>query len=322
MDYRRIAAGAALAAGAAVSGTQVSAQQLHTYVSGLGNDTSATCSQTAPCQTFAGALAKTASGGEIDCLDSGGYGSVTITIPLVIDCEAATGGILVSGSNGVLVSVAGGAVVLKGLDINGFGPTGHSRNGIQITQGTVTIDHCLITNFGGVNGADGHGIYVFNTAPVALTVSHTLIANNAGGGIWVKHFSTGANDIEVTFSDVHAAGNGFGLVFDGTGLGGTGRIYGSVTDSAIDNSVHNGVTVSNGAASNISIKLENVQVTGGVYGLVAGGANAGMIVGHAKVIGNTTGLATLNGGLLYSYGNNRVNGNGIDGAFSAVIPTK
>src|SRR5438477_11827993 len=37
-------------------------------VSGVGNDANP-CSRTAPCKTFAGAISKTAAGGEINCLD-------------------------------------------------------------------------------------------------------------------------------------------------------------------------------------------------------------------------------------------------------------
>jgi len=310
MRDRLVSAGALLAV-AMLVGTPASAQQARTFVSGLGDDASATCSQTAPCKTFAGAIAKTAGGGEIHCLDSGGYGNVNITIPVLIDCSGATGGITVAGLNAVVVNT-GGPVVLKGLDLNGLQSVG---NGVKILQGTVTIDHCLITNFGG--GPASNGIFVNNTAGVSLTVSHCLIVNNTGAAIWVKPFS-GASDVEVAFEDVHAAHNGFGLVFDGTG-GGTGRIYGTVSDSALDDTAHNGVTVSNTNASNISIKLENVQVTGGVWGLVASGTNAGMIVGGARITGNTTGLSATNGGLLYSYGDNRVNGNATDGAFSATI---
>ncbi|MEO7273149.1 MAG: hypothetical protein ABIX28_21140, partial [Vicinamibacterales bacterium] len=58
-----------------------SAQATRTWVSGVGDDANP-CSRTAPCKTFAGAISKTASGGEIDALDPGGYGGVTITKPI------------------------------------------------------------------------------------------------------------------------------------------------------------------------------------------------------------------------------------------------
>src|ERR1700682_379142 len=74
-----------------------SAQATRTWVSGVGDDVNP-CSRTAPCKTFGGAISKTANGGEIDCLDPGGFGAVTITKSLIIDCDSGTGGILSSGT--------------------------------------------------------------------------------------------------------------------------------------------------------------------------------------------------------------------------------
>jgi hypothetical protein len=54
------------------------AQATRTWVSGVGDDANP-CSRTAPCKTFAGAISKTAAGGEINVLDPGGFGAVTIT---------------------------------------------------------------------------------------------------------------------------------------------------------------------------------------------------------------------------------------------------
>ena len=59
------------------------AQATRTWVSGVGDDVNP-CSRTAPCKTFAGAISKTANGGEIDCLDPGGYGTLTITKSITV----------------------------------------------------------------------------------------------------------------------------------------------------------------------------------------------------------------------------------------------
>src|SRR3954466_8101889 len=103
-----------------------SAQATRTWVSGVGDDVNP-CSRTAPCKTFAGAISKTATGGEINCLDPGGFGTVTITKSITIDCTGTFGSILASGFNGVNVndSATGspGTIVvhLRGLSINGAG---------------------------------------------------------------------------------------------------------------------------------------------------------------------------------------------------------
>src|SRR6201994_1245486 len=97
------------------------AQASRTWVSGVGDDANP-CSRTAPCKTFAGAISKTAAGGEINCLDPGGFGAVTITKSITIDCTATLAGILVSGTNGINVSAGTNDVVfLKGLDFEGIG---------------------------------------------------------------------------------------------------------------------------------------------------------------------------------------------------------
>jgi hypothetical protein len=97
------------------------AQATRTWVSGVGDDANP-CSRTAPCKTFAGAISKTAAGGEINVLDPGGFGAVTITksIQILSQFEA---GVLVSGTNGIIVNApaASDKVLLEGLDIEGLG---------------------------------------------------------------------------------------------------------------------------------------------------------------------------------------------------------
>src|SRR5664279_823389 len=96
--------------------TPAFAQATRTWVSGVGDDVNP-CSRTAPCKTFPGAISKTAAGGEIDCLDPGGFGAVTITKSITIACEGTgEGGILVAGTNGVTVNAGpNDMVILRGL---------------------------------------------------------------------------------------------------------------------------------------------------------------------------------------------------------------
>src|SRR5579863_3973998 len=97
------------------------AQATRTWVSGVGDDANP-CSRTAPCKTFAGAISKTAMGGEIDVLDPGGFGAVTITKSISIEAVGVVAGVLVSGTNGIVVAAgAADTVVLRGLTIDGLG---------------------------------------------------------------------------------------------------------------------------------------------------------------------------------------------------------
>src|ERR1700681_4351769 len=86
-----------------IASAPASAQATRTWVSGVGDDVNP-CSRTAPCKTFPGAISKTAIGGEINCLDPGGFGGVTITKAITISCEAGTAGVLVQGTNAIVIS--------------------------------------------------------------------------------------------------------------------------------------------------------------------------------------------------------------------------
>src|SRR5437016_1896205 len=126
-----------------VAALSAQAQATRTWVSGVGDDANP-CSRTAPCKTFAGAISKTASAGEINVLDPGGFGAVTITKPITISSEGFEAGVLVSGTNGIVVNVpnATDVVVIRGLDIEGL-TTGLS--GITVlTGGTIQVEKCTI----------------------------------------------------------------------------------------------------------------------------------------------------------------------------------
>src|SRR6059036_1485947 len=103
-----------------------SAQASRTWVSGVGDDANP-CSRTAPCKTFAGAISKTAAGGEIDALDPGGYGALTITKAITIDGGGGqVASVLVAGTNGIVVAAGvNDSVVIRNISINGIAGTGN-----------------------------------------------------------------------------------------------------------------------------------------------------------------------------------------------------
>src|ERR1700710_1047093 len=128
-----------------------SAQATRTWVSGVGDDVNP-CSRTAPCKTFAGAISKTATAGEINCLDPGGFGTVTITKSMTLNCHEVLGSILASGVPGVTINstAAGSNVVLRGLQINGVqgGPQVAGTIGVRIIAAQrVSIEDSVITQF-------------------------------------------------------------------------------------------------------------------------------------------------------------------------------
>jgi hypothetical protein len=152
------------------------AQATRTWVSGVGDDVNP-CSRTAPCKTFAGAVSKTAANGEINCLDSGGFGTLTITKSMVIKCQGVIGSVLANGLPGFIVNLpAGGKAVLDGLDIEGVALTTLGTIGVRmIGAGSVTIINSLI------NGFSGNGVDCVGTTNARCFVYNSRIINNGGG---------------------------------------------------------------------------------------------------------------------------------------------
>ena len=204
------------------------AQATRTWVSGVGNDANP-CSRTAPCKTFAGAISKTATNGEINCLDPGGFGAVTITKSLTISCETGTAGVLVSGTNGIVISVGASDIVyLRGLDFEGVG-TGLS--GINfIGSGVLHVQHCVIRRF---NAGAAAGINFAPTGASELYVMDTVLADNgtgaAGGGLLIT--PSGAATANVALTDTRVENNTAGIKVDGTPRASDRRAVGLIPGS-------------------------------------------------------------------------------------------
>jgi len=176
------------------------AQATRTWVSGVGDDVNP-CSRTAPCKTFAGAISKTAANGEINCMDSGAYGAVTITKSISIICTGVEAGMLASGGiNGVVVTTGAVNVVLEGLDIQGLGTT-LGLNGVRIiTNASVVIRNCRIHSF------SNSGVDLAGPAGAKVLVQDSVISNNATG-VAVHGASGAANTAVVDNSTLETHSN-------------------------------------------------------------------------------------------------------------------
>src|SRR5258705_10547133 len=86
--------------------SMANAQATRTWVSGVGDDVNP-CSRTAPCKTWAGAISKTFINGEIDALDEGGFGTLTITKSITIEGTYGSGfgSTLASGTTGFIINL-------------------------------------------------------------------------------------------------------------------------------------------------------------------------------------------------------------------------
>ena len=185
-SFKKISLGSAAVLAGALFSTAASAQSTRTWVSGVGDDLNP-CSRTAPCKTFTGALANTLPGGEINCLDAGGFGSVTITQAVSIICDNVEAGVLVaSGADGVTVAAGGSdAVILSGLDIHGGAG---AVTGIRLTSaGSLRVSNTRVRGF---VTATSYGVTLTPTNVLsAVFMENVTVSNNGssigGGGVLV-----------------------------------------------------------------------------------------------------------------------------------------
>jgi hypothetical protein len=283
------------------------AQATRTWVSGVGDDANP-CSRTAPCKTFAGAISKTAAGGEIDTLDPGGFGAVTITKSITIGTDPAMGGILSASSNGVVINAAAtDNITLRGLTINGAG-TG--LNGVRILNaGTVNIENCYI-NGHRTAAPNGVGVNLLNTAnTVELNIDRCTITENGLGndGAGVLIAPTGSGSANVSITNTAAFNNTRGIRGDASGTTGTVTI--AVNGSTITTNTLSGLSVVSGAANAGVMMITNSTSSLNASGVNSNGAAAIARIGTSVVTGNASGLLPAASGQIISYGNNAINGN-------------
>ena len=269
------------------------AQATRTFVSGVGNDADP-CSRTAPCKTFAGAISKTFINGEIDCLDPGGFGTLTVTKSITIDCTGTFGSILASGTNGIVINIAVNAndpfrtVRLRGLSINGTGASGTvgtrtGLKGISISQAaTVIVEDTVISDFSQQGIVDAR-----TTTGGKLIIRNSMIRNNTGAGISVAGAATNNASIE----NVHSINNAFGVAV------GNGNNV-AIARSVFSGNTTAGVEVDPGG----QVAMDNSLVSGNVTGLTNVGT---MVFSNSEISFNTTGISTST----TSFGNNRIFGN-------------
>jgi len=293
---RTTAASLSLIAVLFAAAAHLNAQATRTWVSGVGDDANP-CSRTAPCKTFAGAISKTAAGGEIDVLDPGGFGAVTITKSLIISGGGNTAGVLVSGTNGITVAAGStDTVVLKGLDINGLGLSSANTagiDGIQFLSGQkLVVTDCLIMGFA------HRGISIESSTDGAQAfISNTILAGQTNNGIVVNPASVNNVLVLDHVQVVHSTALGLAV-----NPGGRADISNSTF------SFNSGAGV--WATGPVALSLDSTQLTDNGTGLVLL-SGATVRLSNVNVAGNAIGFNTA-GGILNSFGNNHTTGN-LDG---------
>lgn len=286
------------------------AQATRTWISGVGDDVNP-CSRTAPCKTFPGAISKTATGGEINCLDPGGFGSVTITKSITLDCGGGVGGqvgsILASGAPAITINGSTGAekVIIRNLSINGInGSVSAGTYGIRFIKGaSLTIEHVGIYGFGGGNVA------AVEFAPQAvgskLFMHDVEVLNSTANGINVAPVSGVA--VSASIDNVMVTGSG------ANGLQATDGATVTVTQSRL---AGNGRGVNAKSTTGlVEVNLDEVVVANNVgQGVLSQGTSAIVRLSETGIFGNAVGVQTSGSGTIHSFSNNRIAGNTTDGA--------
>jgi hypothetical protein len=285
-----------LAAACLFISTPAFAQATRTWVSGVGDDANP-CSRTAPCKTFAGALSKTAAGGEINALDPSGYGAVTINKNLVIDGLGPMSSILTGGSNGVTVNGAGVVVIIRNITINCAGNT--LGSGIRVVAAAaVSIENVVIENCAGT-GTNGRGIAIETAADVRVDIRNVTFTNNTNFGVH-SNPSAGTVTLSVEGSAFYRGGT-------------TAIQLRQNTNATIDDTI---VTAHNpGAAVALELSTVNAHISDSVFtdnafGVFAGNGGAPVArLSGTTITRSATAALGLSGGTIVSYGNNPIRGN-------------
>jgi hypothetical protein len=316
MNTRKLTALCTAAAFAAIGfASPASAQATRTWVSGVGDDVNP-CSRTAPCKTFAGAISKTAAGGEINCLDPGGFGAVTINKSLTIDCHFTEGGALAGGNGIVVNALSTDVVTIRGLDIFGVSPP---SNGVRILVAqAVHIEDCVIRRF---NAANSAGVSIAPSGTTQVFITNTTIAQNGngatGGGIVIQ--PTGSGTAKVTMRDVRSYNNAnAGLRINTTGNVATGMSL-SIEDSSFSGNTGQGIDVLSPAGTNaVTLTIDRSQVANNTGTGIKGDGPVSFLIGDSSIVSNSTGVSGVNGTSLFTYNDNRLNGNSVsDGTMNA-----
>jgi hypothetical protein len=291
--------------------TMMYAQATRTWVSGVGDDANP-CSRTAPCKTFAGAISKTAPGGEIDALDPGGFGALTITKSITLDGGGGqVASVLVAGTNGIVVAAAAtDNVIIRNMRIDGLRGGGNANAGLSgirfISGNDLNVENCVIFGFNN-NGVD---IALNQNTQASAHILNTVVKNVGGVGIRATNAQT--PPVQVGIQDT-------ATILDATGIEAAQHSRVIVNRGFIENASSTGVLADDGTTNDAQLSIDYSDVSFNGNGLTAGPGTAAIAVSNSKVAFNSGTAMNQAGGNISSYANtNRIHSNGSTGAFTSI----
>jgi hypothetical protein len=281
-------------------------QASRTWVSGVGDDANP-CSRTAPCKTFAGAISKTAAGGEIDALDPGGFGALTITKAITLDGGGGqVASVLVAGTNGIVVQAGpSDVVIIRNLRINGIAGSGNGGiNGVRFLSGKdLNIENDVIFGFT-TNGLD---IALNQGTAATVHVINSVFKNNGGVGIRATNATTPAVQVEVANSSVMLSGT--------IGIEAAQHAHVDVFNTVVSKSGADGVKADDATSGDAQLTVEGSDLSNNVNGASATTTGSFLSVGGSKLSFNSSCGLNAAGGSVFTFtqggaGTNKGHGNG------------
>lgn len=299
--------------------TMMYSQATRTWVSGVGDDANP-CSRTAPCKTFAGAISKTAPGGEIDALDPGGFGALTITKSITLDGGGGqVASVLVAGTNGIVVAAgAGDIVIIRNMRLDGLLGGGNGNAGISgirfISGKDLNVENCVIFGFS-QNGID---IALNQNTQATAHIINTLVKNVAGVGIRATNAQAPAVQVGIDNSVVVPLGTN---TTTNIGIEAAQHSKMNVNRSFVEHAAADGMKADDAATTDAVLSVNDSTSsfnTNGITALAGGSVN----VGGSEVQFNGSFSFNNNGGTFFSYqqggnGTNRIAGT-VNGLITAL----
>jgi parallel beta helix pectate lyase-like protein len=295
-------AGPAIAAALLLPAT--SAKAAETWVSGRGADTG-TCTNAAPCKTFAYALTRTPAGGTINVLSPGNFGPVVINkaVSIVADGVEAVINATINGS-GISVAVAAAQTVsLRGLTINMMGL---NNDGIEFKSGgALHVKNCVVRN-----GRAGVAVRTPSGNP-EIYISDTVFFH-MDNGLMVS--PTGSAKVVIERARAEGGTTGFWL----NGAASSGAITATIRDSIATGNAQVGILTEDDGSGSTTVMIDHVVAANNQIGIRIGTGSTARF-GNSTVAGNSVGVHG-NGGTMESYGTNKVDGNSILDVSGAFVP--
>src|SRR5215475_692059 len=251
------------------------AQATRTWVSGVGDDANP-CSRTAPCKTFAGAISKTAAGGEIDALDPAGYGAVTITKAITLDGGGGqVASVLVAGTNGIVVQAQpNDVVILRNLRLNGISGSGNGGiNGIRWLSGkALIVEDCVVFGFT-TNGLD---IALNQATQATVHVFHSIFKNNGQVGIRATNAIAPSVKVAIDFSEI---------AVDNIGVEASSHSSVEINNSMISAAASDGIKADSASGADSLVDISHCEVVNGANNGITSTAGS-VVVGDTTVAYN------------------------------------